>query len=29
VLLKARGQWEAVTEAYVQERSLPTEVQTR
>jgi 3-deoxy-D-manno-octulosonate 8-phosphate phosphatase (KDO 8-P phosphatase) len=28
LLLKARGQWEAVTQAYVQERSLPTEVPT-
>jgi 3-deoxy-D-manno-octulosonate 8-phosphate phosphatase (KDO 8-P phosphatase) len=29
VLLKARGQWETVTEAYVQERSLPAEVPAR
>ena len=29
ILLKARGQWEQVTEAYVQERSLPTEVPAR
>jgi len=29
LLLKARGQWELVTEAYVQERSLPTAVPAR
>jgi 3-deoxy-D-manno-octulosonate 8-phosphate phosphatase (KDO 8-P phosphatase) len=28
-LLRARGQWEQVTEAYVQERSLPTGVSAR
>jgi 3-deoxy-D-manno-octulosonate 8-phosphate phosphatase (KDO 8-P phosphatase) len=28
-LLKARGEWEAVTEAYVHERSLPTEAPSR
>jgi 3-deoxy-D-manno-octulosonate 8-phosphate phosphatase (KDO 8-P phosphatase) len=28
-LLRARGQWEQVTEAYVQERSLPTGVAAR
>jgi 3-deoxy-D-manno-octulosonate 8-phosphate phosphatase (KDO 8-P phosphatase) len=29
LLLKARGQWETVTQAYVQERSLPIEVPAR
>jgi 3-deoxy-D-manno-octulosonate 8-phosphate phosphatase (KDO 8-P phosphatase) len=29
LLLKARGQWETVTQAYVQERSLPSEVPAR
>ena len=29
LLLKARGQWEEVTEAYVQERSLPSQVSVR
>ncbi len=29
LLLKARGQWEQVTEAYVQERSLPAGVSGR
>ena len=29
LLLKARGQWEEVTEGYVQERSLPSAVPAR
>ena len=29
LLLKARGQWESVTEAYVRERSLPSQVPAR
>jgi hypothetical protein len=29
LLLKARGQWEQVTDAYVQERSLPAGASAR